>query len=277
MSTVAIRNPLSAPLGMFGCVWNFRYLISLLTLRGIEVRFRGSLLGKLWAVLTPLFMLALYTFVFGVVLKVKWAGEPTGTFDVALLYFTGLIISDFFFECLTRATTLMVDHVIYIKKVVFPLEVLAWVSVGEGLFRVGVSAIILFVFYIVIDGLPPPSAILLPLVVAPLALVAVGFIWYLSMVGVFVRDIRHLIGLIAPAVMFLSPIFYPLSAVPEPFRNFLYLNPLTLIAEQVRAVLFHGMMPDWGALAVYTAVAWLFAGSGYFFFMRARMGIADVI
>lgn len=277
MTDLALHNPIRAPLGMFGCVWHYRYLVSLLTVRGIEVRFRGSLLGKLWAVLTPLFMLALYTFVFGMVLKVRWAGEPQRTVDVALLYFAGLIVSDFFFECLNRATTLMVDHIIYIKKVVFPLEVLAWVAVGEGLFRVAVSVGILFVFYVAIDGLPPVTALFLPLVIAPLALVAVGLIWYLSMVGVFIRDIRHIMTLMAPALMFLSPIFYPLSAVPEGVRNFLYLNPLTLIAEQVRAILFQGVMPNWSALAVYTLIAWLFAGSGYFCFMKARMGIADVI
>lgn len=277
MTAMALRHPIRAPLGMFSCAWHYRYLVSLLTVRGIEGRFRGSLLGKLWAVLTPLFMLALYTFVFGIVFKAKWVGEPTRTVDVALLYFAGLIVSEFFFECLTRATTLMLDHVIYIKKVVFPLEILAWVAVGEGLFRVAVSAAILLVFYVAIDGLPPPSALFMPVVIAPLALVAVGLIWYLSLVGVFLRDIRHIIGLMAPALMFLSPIFYPLSAVPEPFRNFLYINPLTLIAEQIRAILFHGLMPNWGALAVYTIIAWLFASSGYFCFMKARMSIADVI
>lgn len=242
----------------------------------MENQFRGSLLGKVWAAIVPLFMLSMYTFVFGVVLQVRWPGEENHL-KVALLYFVGLIFFNFLFECINRAPTLLLENVAYIKKVIFPLEILPWVVAGAGLVRVAVSAAILFAFYLVINGLPPLSVMAIPLLVTPLILVALGLTWFLSALGVYLRDIRQAMAVVAPATMFLSPIFFPLADVPEPFRTLLYINPLTFVIDSARGALFLGTWPSWSGLALYIGLAWAVAWAGYAWFMSVRHGFADVL
>jgi lipopolysaccharide transport system permease protein len=267
----------AGPLAVFGCAWHYRQLVVRLTVREVEGRFRGSLLGKIWAGIVPLFMLSAYTFVFGVLLKLRWPGLEGSTLQVALLYFSGLILFDFVLECLMRAPALLAEQISYVKKVLFPLEILAWVVVGGALFRVLVGSGILLAFYLAIDGLPPVSALVAPVLVLPLALVAIGFTWLLSAIGVFVRDFRHAVLVLAPVTMFLTPIFFPLSTVSEPVRSLFYLNPLTFIIESVRATLFLGEWPSWPALALYTAIAWAIAWAGRSWFLFVRGEFADVI
>lgn len=265
------------PLAVFGCAWHYRQLVARLTAREIEARFRGSLLGKVWAGILPLFMLSLYTFVFGVLFKVRWPGMEGSTLQVALLYFSGIILFDFVLECLTRAPALLAEQISYVKKVLFPLEILAWVVIGGALFRVLVGSSILLVFYLAIDGLPPLAALAVPVLVLPLVLVAMGFIWFLSAIGVYIRDFRHAVLVLAPVTMFLTPIFFPLSTISEPIRSLLYLNPLTFVIESVRAALFVGAWPNWPALALYAALAWGFAWAGRSWFLFVRGEFADVV
>lgn len=265
------------PLAVFGCAWHHRHLLLRLTEREVEMQFRGSLLGKFWAAIVPLIMLGMYTFVFGIVLRVKWPGMEGGPLQVSLLYFAGLILFNFFFECVNRAPALLLENVPYIKKVIFPLEILPWVIVGAALFRVAISGVILLAFYLVIKGVPPLATLSLPLLILPLAIVALGLAWILSALGIFVRDIRQAMIVVAPAMMFLSPIFFPLSSVPEALRPVLYLNPLTFIVETVRDALFLGLWPNWLGLAAYTGLAWLLAWAGFAWFMSARRGFADVV
>lgn len=266
------------PLAVFGCAWHYRQLVVRLTVREIEARFRGSLLGKIWAGIVPLFMLSLYTFVFGFLLKLHWPGLEGGTLQVALLYFSGLILFDFVLECVTRAPALLSEQISYVKKVLFPLEILAWVVIGGALFRVLVGSAILLAFYLAIDGVPPISALAAPLLVLPLALVAVGFTWFLSAIGAFVRDFRHAVLVLAPIMMFLTPIFFPLSTISEPLlRGLLYLNPLTFIIESMRATLFWGEWPNWPALVLYAGLAWAFAWAGRSWFLFMRGEFADVV
>ncbi len=265
------------PLAVFGCAWHYRQLVARLTVREVEARFRGSLLGKVWAGILPLCMLGFYTFVFGVLLKLHWPGLEGSTLQVALLYFSGLVLFDFVLECLMRAPALLAEQIAYVKKVLFPLEILAWVVVGSALFRVLVGSGILLAFYLAIDGLPPLSALAVPVLVLPLALVAVGCTWFLSAAGVFIRDFRHAVLVMAPVTMFFTPIFYPLSTISEPLRTLLYLNPLTFVIESVRATLFLGEWPNWLALALYTVIAWAFAWAGRSWFLFVRGEFADVV
>ncbi len=267
----------AGPAAPFMSAWRYRSLLNQLVRRDIEQRFRGTLLGRVWAVIVPLVMLAIYTFVFGVVMKPQWQGAPQSSFGIALTYFSGLILFDFFIDCFNRAPVLMIEHVTYIKKLVFPLEVMAWVVVGSALFRLLVSATLLLVFYLAIDGMPPPQAVMALVVVAPLGLFVLGFVWFLSATGVYLRDVRQIIGVTTPVVMFLSPIFFPITAVPEQFRPIFFLNPMTFALESVRGALFAGRFDHWGGLALYSAVGWLFAWAGYRFFMRLRPGFADVL
>ena len=263
--------------GMFAGAWRRRELLVQLTIREIETYFRGSWLGKIWAVVVPLFMLGMYTLVFGVVLHVHWPGKERNEWEMALLYFAGLILSTFFVESITRAALLVQQTPSFVKKVVFPLEILPWVLVGGTLFRAAIAAGVLAVYYLALEGLPPWSAVTVPLAVAPLALITVGLCWIFAAIGVFVRDLRHAMAIVMPAMMFLAPIFFPLSAVPESVRPIFLLNPLTFPVETIRAALFFGTWPNWWGLAAYAVISLIVARLGFTIFQRLRPTFADVI
>jgi len=262
---------------MFRAIWRYRHLASLLIARNVEASFRGSVLGKLWTALVPLLRLAIYTTVLGFILKVRWPGHHNTSLETGLLYFVGLTFYDFFMEAITSAPGLMADNVNFVKKVVFPLEILPCASVGAALVRLGVTSAILLLFFLTIRGVPPPAAISIPLVVVPFALIVLGCVWFLSAFGAYVRDLRQLTGVLALIMMYLSPIFFPLAVLPERARAFFYINPLAFPIETTRAALFSGEWPIWWALMVYVAVAWLFAAIGYRWFLRTKPGFADVL
>jgi lipopolysaccharide transport system permease protein len=263
--------------GMFRPIWKHRHLLSLLIGRNVEASFRGSLLGKLWTALVPLLRLAIYTTVLGLILKVRWPGHQNTPLETGLLYFVGLTFYDFFMEAIHSAPALMADNVNFVKKVVFPLEILPCAIVGASLVRLAVTSTILLIFFIVIRGVPPLAALSIPLVVAPFALIVLGVVWFLSALGAYVRDLRQLTGVLALVMMYLSPIFFPLAMVPERARAFFYVNPLAFVIESARGALFAGQWPNWLALAAYAVFAWLFAAAGYRWFLRVKPGFADVI
>ena len=262
---------------MFRQMWRHRHLASLLIARNVEASFRGSLLGKAWTALVPLLRLAVYTTVLGFILKVKWPGHHNTALETALLYFVGLTFYDFFMEAIHSSPALMADNVNYVKKVVFPLEILPFATLGAALVRLCVTGAILLVFFVVIRGMPPLATVAVPLAVAPFALVVLGFTWFLSALGAYVRDLRQVTGVLALVMMYLSPIFFPLVMVPERARALFYVNPLAFPIETTRGALFSGQWPAWWALLAYAAVAWLFAAAGYRWFVRVKPGFADVI
>lgn len=253
-------------------------LLITLTLREITGRYRGSALGLLWSLLTPLFMLAVYTFVFGTVFGARWSGSASAsTGEFAIVLFAGLIIFQVFAEVVNRAPTLIVANRNFVKKIVFPLAILAPVALGSALFHMAVSFLILFAFMLAIYGSIPLTALWLPVVLAPFCLVVLGLAWLLAALGVFVRDVNQVLGPIVTALLFLSAVFFPLSALPEWIRPWLVLNPIVFPVEQTREVLIWGNMPDFASLAVYTVAALVVAALGYLFFQKTRRGFADVI
>lgn len=272
-----LRSQGRGPFAPFACVWQHRQLLHRLIERDIAERFRGSVLGKFWAALLPLAMLAIYTLVFGMIIQPRWQGAVQGPWEVALRYFAGLIVFDFFIECVSRAPALMLGHVTYIKKILFPVELLAWMVLGSAAFRFIMGSILLLTFYIALNGVPPASAMAIPLLVLPLALFAVGFVWFLSAIGVFLRDTGHVVVAITPAIMFLSPIFFPVAVIPAQFQVFFYANPLTLALENVRAALFAGSVPVAPSFIAYCLSGWAFAWLGYLCFVKLRPGFADVM
>ncbi len=163
------------------------------------------------------------------------------------------------------------------KKVVFPLEVLPCATVGAALVRLGVTSSIVLIFYLAIVGMPPAATLAIPLLVAPLALAVTGFVWFISALGAFARDLRQLVSVAALIMMYLSPIFFPLTAVPAAARMIFYANPLAFVIESARAALFNGLWPDWTGLLAYTAVAWIFATAGYAWFVHVKPAFADVV
>ncbi|WP_350112340.1 ABC transporter permease [Nitrosomonas sp.] len=251
-----------------------------MTKREVISRYRGSFLGLLWTFINPILMLSIYTFVFSVVFKVRLDpqnGDHDDKFAFALLLFIGLILFNLFSECLSRAPGLILSNVNYVKKVIFPLEILPLVSLGSALFHAGISFLVLFSFMLIINHPVEWTVIFLPVILLPLILLTMGLSWILASIGVFVRDIGQFIGLILTMLLFLSPIFYPASALPESVRDYLFLNPLTLVIEQARAIILYGQMPDWGSLILYYLFAFFVAWIGLMWFKKTRKGFADVL
>lgn len=265
------------PLAVFTSFWQHRTLVLRLAKRKVEARHRGSFLGLAWSVLTPLLMLAVYTFVFSVVFHARWEVPQGGKGQFAMVLFAGLIMFSLFAECVNRAPGLILENVSYVKKVVFPLEILPWVTLLSALFNIVVSLAVLLVAYVVLLGVPEWTVIFLPLVLLPLVLLIMGVSWFLASVGVFVRDLRQIVGVLTTMLLFLSPIFCPVSAIPEGFRTYIYLIPLTFVIEQTRAALLWGNTPNWLGLAVYSGLAWGVAWVGFLWFAKTKKGFADVV
>lgn len=259
-------------------LWRNRYLVKKSIQREVLGRYRGSILGIFWSFFHPLFMLAVYTFVFSVVFKARWpsaAGDSKVEF--ALVLFAGLMVYAVFAECVNRAPGLILANSNYVKKVVYPLEILPWISLGSAVFHLGISLLVWLLAYLLFFGLPPASILLFPLVLVPLFLLTVGLSWWLASLGVYLRDVTQLVGIITTALMFLSPIFYAISSVPENFRFIMHLNPLTPIIEQSRILLFGRGELDPLLLAYCYASSILVACLGFAWFQKTRKGFADVL
>jgi len=255
---------------------HFRLILRLVK-REVIGRYRGSFLGLFWSFVTPIFMLVIYTFVFSYVFKTRWGVDNDNPYEFALQLFTGLIVFNLFSECLSRAPTLIIQHVNYVKKVVFPLEILPWVVMGSALFHSFASLLVLLGFMLILNHPFSPTLFWLPVVLFPIVLLTMGLAWLLASLGVFIRDINQVISMLLTALMFMSPIFYPLSALPDSISRYLLLNPLTLIVNQLRAVLLQGEAPDLIALACYTGIALLIVWMGWLWFDKTRKGFADVL
>ncbi len=256
--------------------WRYRGLVFELTKREFSGRYRGSFGGALWSFVQPLLLLAVYTIFFGVFLATRWGGTG-GTVEYAFILFAGLIVFNAFAECLGRAPTLITAHPGYVKKVVFPLELLPCVSALTALFNALISVVVWFIGYILLFGAPKPTASLLPLVLLCFLPVLLGIGWLVSAVGVLVRDVNQLTGIVSHVLLFLTPIFYSPDIVPEPLRALLLINPLTFVVEQARDVLFFGRLPDVPGLAAYFLLSSLFAGISFLLFQRLRPVFADLV
>lgn len=259
-------------------LWRNRRLIVQMSIRDVIGRYKGSTMGLAWSFFNPVFMLMVYTFVFSEIFKLRWGGiGDDSKSQFAVVLFVGMIVLGLFSEVLNRSPGLILTNINYVKKVVFPVEILPVVSLGAGLFHTLISLIVLLLAFVLFNGYLHWTAVFIPLVFLPLVLVTLGIAWILAAAGVFLRDIGQTIGLFTTMLTFLSPVFYPVTAVPERFRPFIMANPLTFIIEQARDVLIWGHLPNWAGLGVYTAAATVIAWLGYAIFQKARRWFADVL
>ncbi len=257
--------------------WHHRGLLRQFVRRQLEARYRGTLLGVAWSLLTPLLMMTVYTLVFRYVFKMRWDNGLDTGFDFALRLFAGMTVFGFFAEALTRSPMLVVEQPNLVKKVRFPVEILPWVNVLSAL-CFALPAVALLLMASLLLGNPIHWAWLaLPLIWLPLIPLLLGLGWALSAVGVFVRDVGHLLGLVVALLQFLSPVFYPVTALPQALRPFIYLNPLTPVIEQSRAAIFEGLWPEPGLWGLYLLAALMVAFLGGWLFRRLRGGFADVL
>lgn len=249
-----------------------------MTRRDVVGRYKGSFIGLGWSFFNPILMLIIYTFVFSVVFKARWGVDGNESkAEFAVVLFVGLIVHALFAEVINRAPGLIQTNVNYVKKVVFPLEILPVVTMGATLFHGVVSLGVLVSAFVLIHGFVHWTALLIPLILLPLVLMILGFAWLLASLGVYLRDVGQTVGILTTVMLFLSPVFYPVSRLPEKYQVLLLINPLTYVIEQARQVLIFGQVPDWIGLAVYAAISCMVAWTGYWWFQRTRQGFADVI
>lgn len=260
-------------------LWLNRQLIAQMATREVAGRYKGSALGLAWSFFNPVFMLTVYTFVFSEVFKARWGGsggEESKT-QFAVVLFVGLIVQGLFTEVLNRAPGLILSNVNYVKKVVFPIEILPVIAMGTALFHGLISLCVLLAAFALFNGFLHWTVVFTPLVLLPLIVLSLGLTWMLASLGVFLRDVGQTIGILTTVLMFLSPVFYPITAVPERFRPIIMANPLTFIIEQAREVLIWGHLPNWLGLGIYSIVAFFVAWMGYVWFQKTRKGFADVL
>ena len=266
-----------APLEMGWVFFRNSNLIIDLIKREVVGRYRGSSMGLLWSFFNPILMLIIYTFVFSIVFKARWPGGSESKTEFALVLFSGLMVFNLFSECINRAPSLILNNANYVKKVIFPLEILPIVALGAAFFHFAISLIVWLAFFFIFFGLPKPEIFLLLAVLIPLMFLIMGLSWGLASLGVYLRDVSQVVGLLTTVLMFMSPIFYPISALPEQYRALMHLNPLTFSVEQARDVMIWGKGINWSdwslQLLVSLSIFWL----GFAWFQKTRKGFADVL
>lgn len=268
----------TAPNIIFTSLWQNRLLVWQMIRREVSGRYRGSILGMAWSLINPLLMIAVYTFVFSVVFRARWNsnGDESKT-DFAIILFAGMIVFNLFAEVINRAPGLIISNVNFVKKVLFPLEILPWVALGSVLFHSLVSLFVLLMAQLIINHSLAWTVLLFPIVLLPLLLATLGAAWFLAAIGVYVRDVGQITGMFTTILLFISAVFYPLTALPETYRAVLSLNPLALIISESRKVLIYGDLPDWISLGVALFTGGIIAVLGFWWFQKTRRGFADVL
>lgn len=259
-----------------GSIITQKELLSSLIVRDVQSRYKGTLLGISWLAIYPILMLAVYSFVFGGVFKSRWMNQG-GLGDFVIMLFCGLIVFTIFSEVVNRAPSTITGNSTFVKRVVFPLELLPLISLGAALFNALISFVILCLLILLVNFGIPATAFFVPLVLLPLLLITAGVSWGLAALGVFFRDLSQMVGIVTSMMLFLSPVFFPVDSTPEAARWFLNFNPLTYPIEEMRHVLIMGQSPDWTHLCIYLFVALVVAWTGLWVFQRSRPAFADVL
>ncbi|MCK4341963.1 MAG: ABC transporter permease [Phycisphaerae bacterium] len=282
----ALRTPVPLPLRhhlnpvrMVRNLWSHRDLTWQLAQRDVTARYRSTYLGMLWSILNPLILLAIYTFVFSVVFQARWGDNPNESRgEFALAMFCGILVYNVFSEVLIRAPSLVIGNPVYVKKLIFPLEVFVVSGLISALINMLISlGVWLIGWVLIMQTWPPLTGLWFPLLFIPVCLLTAGLAWVVASLGVFIRDLGHAVLLVVQMLFFMTPIFYKIGRVPFPFRYVLYANPLTWAVEDMRNVLMWGGQPNWIWLSVATVTSAAVALLGYAFFMKSKRAFADVV
>lgn len=272
------QNPPSSPKELVSVFWRNRQLIFQMTKREVLGRYKGSIMGLAWSFFNPILMLAVYTFFFSVVFKSRWGTDADNSkASFAIILFVGMLIHSLFSEVVNRAPTLILSNINYVKKVVFPLETLSFITILSALFHSAIGLFVLLLIQLVISQNLPWTVIFFPLILLPLVLASLGFAWFLSALGVYARDVGQVTGVFTAVLMFLSPVFYPVSALQPGYQIYLKLNPLTFIIEEGRNSLIYGIPPSWTGWCIAMLAGGLTAWIGFWCFQKTRKGFADVL
>lgn len=258
-------------------LWRQRRFVWDLTVGSIASRYRTSWFGLLWPVIHPVLLIGVFTFIFAYVMPLRWVAEESGGVGFPLFLYSGLVVYTLFAEAIGRAPGLMLENQNLVKKVVFPLEILVLVAVLASLLFFIVNFIVFSAMMSVFGAGAPLHAPLVLLLVFPFALLLAGLAWFLSALNVYVRDVAHVIGIVVTAMLFFSPVFYPLASAPEAVQPFLALNPMTTVIEGIRVIMLDHAFPSWQSVVLLWIEALVVFYSGLFFFGRVKEGFSDVL
>lgn len=273
-----MRQFSASPMEMVASFWRNRQLILQMSKREALGRYRGSVMGLAWSFFNPLLMLVIYTFVFSIVFKARWGlGADESKTDFAIVLFVGLIVHGLFAECINRAPSLIISNANYVKKVVFPLEILPWVAFGSALFHTAISLIVLLLAQLILNQRVPLTAALFPLVLTPLVFGSMGLAWFLASLGAYLRDVSQITSMFTTVMLFISAVFFPATALPERYQFWLQFNPLAVIIEQSRSLLVFGQLPGLLSWSAMMGLGLMMAWAGFAWFQRTRKGFADVL
>lgn len=267
----------TSPVAIIDSLFFHRELVWDLVKRDFIGRYKGSMLGVVWSLFNPLLMLVIYTLVFSVAFKAKWGGGEESKVAFAIVLFSGMIIHSLFAECINRAPSLITSHPNYVKKVVFPLEILPWMAFLSALLHFLVSFGVLLVFCLLV-GVPVHIGVLLtPIILLPLILMILGLSWLFASLGVYLRDLSQVMGMVTTVALFLAPIFYPIEALPDAYRSILVWNPITLPVVQLRDLMLWGKPLQWDEWAISLVIGLAVCQIGFWWFQKSRRGFADVL
>jgi len=254
------------------------FILRSLVRNEILARYSKTMLGVVWSLINPLVMILIYSFVFGVIFEVRF-GRSAGTTEIpyGIVLFSGLLLHVFLAETLMRAQGIILENPNYVKRVIFPLEMLPLSILLANVIQAGIALLVLMAVILIAGFSIPLTALLLPVVWAPLVLITLGLAMIVASLGVFVRDISQVLGFLMTILMFGSSILFPADMLPEALRPWLLLNPLTIIVDQTRAVLLWGELPNWHLLGYHAVVSAAVAWIGCWWFLRTRRGFADVM
>jgi lipopolysaccharide transport system permease protein len=267
----------ATPVAMLGGLLRHRELLWELVKRDFIGRYKGSMLGVVWSLFNPLLMLTIYTVVFSVAFKARWGTGEESKVAFAIVLFSGMIIHSFFAECLSRAPSLITSHPHYVKKVVFPLEMLSWMALFSALLHFLVSFSVLLGFCLLAGVTVHVGVLFTPIIIFPLILMILGFSWIFASLGVYLRDLSQVIGMVTTVALFLAPVFYPIDALPEVYRAFLMWNPISLPVIQLRDLMLWDKPFQWDKWAISLAIGVSVCQIGYWWFQKSRRGFADVL
>ncbi|MCG6167583.1 ABC transporter permease [Leptospira sp. FAT2] len=264
-------------LTLFRSVVRHWELILQLTKRNVIGKYRGSILGLFWSFFNPLIMLGVYTFAFGVVFQAKWGIENETKLDFALVLFASLIVFNLFGEIVKESPSLIVSNASYVKKVIFPLEILPIVSLLSSIFHAFISFGVLFIFYGLYHFYIHWTFVFLPIVLFPLILMSLAVSYFLASIGVFIRDLGYIIGHIITVILFVSPVFYSIERIPPLFQKFMIFNPLAYLLEDARSVFLFGQFPNWQNTIIASIFGFVLLCTGFWFFQKTRKTFADFV
>lgn len=262
---------------MIKTLYKNNYLLRQLIKKDIQQRYQGSVLGMLWSFIVPLLMLVIYTFVFSEVFQAKWDINTDDKYQFALVLFCGLTAFNMVGEVMNRSTVLIASNTNYVKKVIFPLEILPVVTVFSALFNAVIGFMILIVAQLVIYHTVSVTIYLVFLALIPLVILCIGLGLLISAISVYLKDVNNFVSVLVTVLMYMSPVFFPLTSVPENFKFICEVNPLTYIIENFRNVVLYGRSLDWKYYGISCIVAVAVYLLGKVVFMRAKEGFADVL